>query len=255
MIDLQHLSLGYANKSLLADACATLAKGRLTALIGRNGTGKSTLLRAIAGLNRKYTGVISIDGKDVKTLPSPALARTIAFVTTERTRIANLRCEDVVALGRAPYTNWMGRLQPSDTEIVHSSLDAVGMSDYARRTMDTMSDGECQRIMIARALAQDTPVILLDEPTSFLDMPGRYELVALLRELALRRDKCVLFSTHELDIALNMCHGIALIDGDSATLCHLPAAEMAQSPRLRRLFGEAGPWSGQLFHPTDSQPR
>ena len=96
------------------------------------------------------------------------MAKTLAVVTTERTRIANLRCKDVVAIGRAPYTNWIGRMQETDKEIVMQSLISVGMEAYANRTMDKMSDGECQRVMIARALAQDTPIILLDEPTSFL---------------------------------------------------------------------------------------
>ena len=99
-------------------------------------------------------------------------------------RIANLACEDVVALGRAPYTNWIGRMQQADRDIVSRSLSLVGMSSFARKTMDRMSDGECQRILIARALAQDTPVILLDEPTAFLDLPNRYELASLLRRLA-----------------------------------------------------------------------
>ena len=109
---------------------------------------------------------------------TPEKARQLAFVTTERTRIANLRCEDVVAIGRGPlYTNWIGRMQPQDREIVMRSLSSVGMEAYAGRTMDKMSDGECQRIMIARALAQETPVILLDEPTSFLDMPQPLRIV------------------------------------------------------------------------------
>ena len=158
-------------------------KGRLTALIGRNGTGKSTLLRAIAGLNRRYTGRILLDGHNAADMRAAEMAKTLAFVTTERTRIANLKCKDVVAIGRAPYTNWIGKMQEADKEIVMRSLASVGMEAYAERTMDKMSDGECQRIMIARALAQDTSIILLDEPTSFLDMPNRYELCTLLPRL------------------------------------------------------------------------
>lgn len=126
---------------------------------------------------------IILDGHDIACMKTEDMAKTLAVVTTERTRIANLRCKDVVAIGRAPYTNWIGRMQETDKEIVMQSLISVGMEAYANRTMDKMSDGECQRVMIARALAQDTPIILLDEPTSFLDMPNRYELVALLRRL------------------------------------------------------------------------
>ena len=164
MIQLHDFSIGYGERTLLHEVEAAIPKGSLTALIGRNGTGKSTLLRAIAGLNRRYTGEILLDGRDISDMRADEMAKTLAFVTTERTRIANLKSEDVVAVGRAPYTNWIGRMQDADREIVAWSLASVGMSDYARRTMDKMSDGECQRIMIARALAQSTPVILLDEP-------------------------------------------------------------------------------------------
>ena len=176
MIELHDLSIGYGDRTLLSEVEATIEKGKLTALIGRNGTGKSTLLRAIAGLNRRYSGRILLDGRPAADTRTAEMARTLAFVTTERTRIANLKCKDVVAIGRAPYTNWIGKMQEADKEIVMRSLASVGMEAYAERTMDKMSDGECQRIMIARALAQDTSIILLDEPTSFLDMPNRYEL-------------------------------------------------------------------------------
>lgn len=238
MIELRDFSIGYGDRRLYDHVDATFSDGQLTAFIGRNGTGKSTLLRAIAGLNPHYEGEILLDGRDIRKMRPGELAKTIAFVTTERTRIANLRCEDVVAIGRAPYTNWIGRLQDADREIVMKSLSSVGMSDYATRTMDKMSDGECQRIMIARALAQDTPTILLDEPTSFLDMPNRYGLVALLRRLAHDEGKCVIFSTHELDVALRMCDTIALVD--DGALYHLPAAEMAASGHIQRLFHSPG---------------
>lgn len=235
MIRLEHLTLGYGRRTLLEKVSATLPAGALTALLGRNGTGKSTLLRAIAGLGGRQEGSVFLNGRELAQMPPQRLAETVAFVTTERVRIANLRCRDVVALGRAPYTNWIGRMQREDTEIVLRSLAQVGMSDYAGRTMDRMSDGECQRVMIARALAQQTPIILLDEPTSFLDLPNRYELCSLLARLAHEEGKCILFSTHELDIALSLADGIALIDPPQ--LHHLPTAEMIRSGRIERLFG------------------
>lgn len=234
MIELRDFSIGYEGNTLIDGVNATIGDARLTALIGRNGSGKSTLLRAIAGLNPNYRGTISVDGHALRSMRPQDLAKTIAFVNTERTRIANLRCQDVVATGRAPYTNWIGHLQEIDKEIVFRALASVGMSDYAQRTMDTMSDGECQRVMIARALAQDTPTILLDEPTSFLDMPNRYELVALLRHLAHDEGKCVLFSTHELDIAMLLCDSIALLD-KPALRC-MPTEDMRGSGYIDRLF-------------------
>ena len=219
MIELHDLSIGYGDRTLLSEVEATIEKGKLTALIG---------------LNRRYSGRILLGGRPAADTRTAEMARTLAFVTTERTRIANLKCEDVVAIGRAPYTNWIGRMQKADTEIVMRSLASVGMEDYAERTMDRMSDGECQRIMIARALAQDTPIILLDEPTSFLDMPNRYELCTLLAQLAHDEGKCILFSTHELDIAMSLADAIALID--PPRLVCLPTEEMRRSGCIERLF-------------------
>ena len=226
-IRLDHIRLAYGSRTLLSDACATLAPGTLTALIGRNGTGKSTLLRAVAGLAPAAGGGIELCGRPLDRLTPRQRAETVAFVTTDKVRIANLPCEDVVALGRQ-----------TDRAVVVRALSLVGMEAFARKTMDRMSDGECQRILIARALAQDTPVMLLDEPTAFLDLPNRYELALLLRRLAHDEGKCILFSTHDLDVALTLCDTVALID--TPQLHALPAAEMAASGRIERLFTGGG---------------
>ena len=235
MIRLENISLGYGARRLLEGVTTRFEAGTLTALIGRNGAGKSTLLRALAGLEPLQAGAITIEGTPIAELDGAEAARRVAFVATDKVRIANLPCEDLVALGRAPYTNWIGRLQAVDREIVADALAKVGMSDFARKTMDRMSDGECQRVMIARALAQQTPVILLDEPTAFLDMPNRYELCRLLQRLAHDEQKAIIFSTHELDIASKMCDSIALID--TPQLLHQSAAEMAAGGAIERLFG------------------
>ncbi len=234
MIQLKNLTLAYGDKCLIDNVSAELKQGELTALIGRNGSGKSTLLRAISALGDIGSGEIIIGNRELSEIEPQELARMISLVTTERVRIANLRCRDVVALGRAPYTNWIGRMQKEDEDIVMQSLRRVGMSEYATRTMDTMSDGECQRVMIARALAQETPIILLDEPTSFLDLPNRYELCTLLADLSHSENKCILFSTHELDIALSLSDTIALID--TPNLHHLPVRDMVKSGDIERLF-------------------
>ena len=234
MIQLKDLTLGYGQRILLDRVSAKLSEGGLIALLGRNGSGKSTLLRAIARLGEIASGEVLLNGKEISRLLTEELAKIISFVTTEKIRIPNLKCQDVVALGRAPYTNWVGRLEARDREIVAQSLALLDMSTYAERTMDQMSDGECQRIMIARALAQDTPIILLDEPTSFLDLPNRYELGVLLQKLAHEQNKCILFSTHELDIALTLCDSIALIDRPH--LHYLPTQQMINSGHIERLF-------------------
>lgn len=237
MIRLEDLSVGYEKRLLIENANCKIEGGRLTALIGRNGAGKSTLLRALAGLSMPIAGKVIIEGRDISHIPPIEKAKLISFVTTERIRIANLRCRDVVALGRSPYTNWIGRISHEDEEIVMKSLALVGMEEYAERDMNKMSDGECQRIMVARALAQDTPVLLLDEPTSFLDLPNRYDTCMLLANLAHSENKCVLFSTHELDIAMQICDDIALID--SPNIFVMTAEEMSKSGHIERLFSNS----------------
>ena len=238
MIQLKDLTLGYEQRTLLEKVSAHITGGQLVALLGRNGTGKSTLLRAVMGLEKPQNGEIILHGNNIASLKPEELARNISFVTTDKVRIANLRCRDVVALGRAPYTN----KDITNTTVndyiniakVDNAMRLVGMDSYAEKTMDKMSDGECQRIMIARALAQDTPVILLDEPTAFLDLPNRYELCLLLRKLTQKEGKCILFSTHDLDIALSLCDTIMLIDNPQ--LYSLPTSEMITSGHIERLF-------------------
>lgn len=226
MIQLHHLSIAHsADSPLLTDACAHISRGTLTALIGRNGSGKSSLLRVMSGAARPRGGHVSIDGIDPQKASPRRLARTVALVTTERIRVANLRCADVVALGRAPFTNWLGHMQQADRQFVDCALAMVGMIEFATRTIASLSDGEMQRIMLARALAQDTPVILLDEPTSFLDVANRRQLIRLMAELAHQHQKTILYSTHELDLALHSSDSVMLVTPPQLRL--LPPAEMA----------------------------
>ena len=228
MILFDKLKLGYGSRVLIEELSSHIEGGTLTALVGRNGTGKSTLLRAIVGLQELMGGDIRLQGRSVGDLTSAELAQMVAFVTTDKVRIANLKCRDVVALGRAPYTNWIGRMQEQDRQIVEQSLEMVGMTAFADKTMDQ------QKVMLARALAQQTPIILLDEPTAFLDMPNRYELCILLGRLAHQYGKAILFSTHELDIALELCDKVALIS--PPTLHILPTEEMIRSGYVEQLF-------------------
>lgn len=234
MIKLNDITLSFGSRKLIEHASAHFECGRMTALLGRNGTGKSTLLRAIASLGEVQGGAIEIGGRELSELSNAELARMIAFVNTERVSVEAMTAYDLVAVGRSPYTDWSGRLRSSDHEAIERSIRIAGVEHLADRYVDTLSDGECQRVMIAKALAQDTPAILLDEPTSYLDMPNRYELCTLLGRLAHDEGKCVLFSTHELDIALTLSDNIALVD--TPQLLYMPTGEMIASGSIERLF-------------------
>ena len=234
MIKLNDITLSFGSRKLIEHASAHFECGRMTALLGRNGTGKSTLLRAIASLGEVQGGAIEIGERKLSELSNADLARMVAFVNTERVSVEAMTAYDLVAVGRSPYTDWSGRLRSSDHEVIERSIRIAGVEHLADRYVDTLSDGECQRVMIAKALAQDTPAILLDEPTSYLDMPNRYELCTLLGRLAHDEGKCVLFSTHELDIALTLSDNIALVD--TPQLLYMPTREMIASGSIERLF-------------------
>ena len=234
MIQLSNISLAFGERTLIEGATTRFECGEMVALLGRNGTGKSTLLRAIAKLGEVAQGEIIVDGKAISEIDIRTFARLVAFVNTERIDIDSMRAYDLVAIGRSPYTDWMGRLTNEDREIIERAMQITGVDKLADRMVETLSDGECQRVMIARALAQDSPVILLDEPTAFLDLPNRYELCMLLSRLAHNEGKLIVFSTHELDIALTLADSIALVD--TPRLVHMPTSKMISSGNLERLF-------------------
>lgn len=234
MIQLNNITLAFGERMLISGATTHFECGKMVALLGRNGTGKSTLLRAIAKLGEVSCGEIMVDGRNIVDVDIRSFARLVAFVNTERVDVEALSAYDLVAIGRSPYTDWMGRMTADDRAIIERAMQITGVEHLAQRMVDTLSDGECQRVMIARALAQDTPVILLDEPTAFLDLPNRYELCTLLSRLAHDEGKLVLFSTHELDIALSLADSIALVD--TPDFVHMPTAELISSGRIEKLF-------------------
>lgn len=225
MITLQQLTLGFNSRTLLNNCNATFEQGSLTALVGRNGAGKSTLLRVLAALDTPQAGDVIINNTPISSLNAEQRARLISFVSTQRVRVSNLKCKDVVAIGRTPYTNWMGSLQEQDKQCVAHALEAVGMTAFADRPIDTLSDGESQRIMIARALAQQTPIILLDEPTAFLDIPNRFEICRLLATLAHTENKTIIFSTHDIDAAMPVCDNVAILDNCALNIKPIDSAK------------------------------
>jgi iron complex transport system ATP-binding protein len=181
----------------------SIRKGELVALVGKNGVGKSTLLRTLAGLQKPLGGDIYLSGKRITEYSSLELSTMVGFVSTEPVLVNNMKVFDLIALGRYPYTNWFGRNRPADLENIQASMEMVGISHLRDKNIFQISDGERQRAMIARTLAQDTQLIIMDEPTAFLDLPNKYEVVHLLKTLSREYQKAVVFSTHELGIAID----------------------------------------------------
>ena len=198
-------------RCVASDLNATALPGTLTCLIGHNGTGKSTLLRTIARLQQSIDGRVLIGDNDISTLKPTHLSRMLSIVLTSRPDVRNMTVEELVALGRAPYTGFWGRLSADDRRIVRHSIESVGITAMAERRVCTLSDGEMQKVMIAKSLAQQTPVILLDEPTAFLDFPGKIDLMLLLQRLAHKERKTILLSTHDLETALQTADRLWLL--------------------------------------------
>ena len=217
-IQIRKLKLGYDNKILMESGNIDIPQGELIGLIGRNGVGKSTLLRSISGIEQPLSGSILVAGEPIETMSPAQRAKIVSFVATENVRINGLRVKDVVGFGRSPYTDWFGRMSNEDNQIVMRSLESVMMESFAEKTIDTLSDGERQRVMIARALAQDTPVVLLDEPTAFLDIPNKYQITKLLSSLAKEMNRCILYSTHDLAVAELFCDKLLIIDNGAFTI-------------------------------------
>ena len=205
---LQSLSIGYSHKVIAADINAQIKGGELTCLIGRNGTGKSTLMRTLAGFLKPLGGTALLDGRNVGRLSPAERSHLISVVLTDRVDIDGMRVKDLVSVGRQPYTGFFGKMSSDDEEVVNKAIADVGMTDFAGRQVNSLSDGERQKVMIAKALAQQTPVILLDEPTAFLDYPSKKEMFQMLSKLCHEQGKAALVSTHDLDIALPIADSV-----------------------------------------------
>ena len=200
-LHVQHLTVGYGEKAVQQDLTFSMNSGEIVGLLGPNGAGKSTLLRTLAGLQAALEGSIS-----------PVLTeKNMALVLTEKISLDNTSIHDVVAMGRYPYTSFLGSLSDEGEQIIQQSLAAVGFTDSSAHPFNALSDGEKQRVLIAKALAQQTELILLDEPTAHLDLPNRIRVFRLLRDLAHTQNKTILISTHELDLALATCDRILLL--------------------------------------------
>lgn len=204
----ENISIGYRQKKVVnvvaEDITVTLKTGNLTALVGANGIGKSTLLRTLTGIQKPIAGKVLLNGTDVASLPPAGLARSLSVVLTESLPPSNLTVFELVALGRQPYTNWLGKLTPEDIAKVNESLQLTQTAHLAAKKHYEISDGQLQKVLIARALAQDTSLIILDEPTTHLDLLHKASLLKLLKKLTLEAGKSILYSTHDIALALQL---------------------------------------------------
>ena len=243
-IRLDDLSIGYSikkhhTKEVASHIQATIRSGELTCLLGENGVGKSTLLRTLSAFQPKLGGHIWLLGREVESYTDRQLSRIISVVLTERCEIRNMTVRDLVGMGRSPYTGFWGRLSQNDWEVVDRSIRLVGIEVLASRMVHTLSDGERQKVMIAKALAQETPIIFLDEPTAFLDYPSKVEIMQLLYRLIQTTEKTIFLSTHDLDLALEIADKIWLMERKQGITAGTPE-DLALSGRLKSFFSGRG---------------
>ncbi|WP_407405344.1 ABC transporter ATP-binding protein [Sodaliphilus sp.] len=249
LISTQGLAVGYKRGNeavqLLAGLNLDLCEGTLVALLGMNGAGKSTLLRAITGDTRPLAGKLCYAGRDVTEMSLSERARFMGLVSTDRIAAGGLTVTELVEMGRQPHTGFLGRLSKHDHEVVAHAIESVGMAHKANSYTSSLSDGERQKCMIARALAQETPVIVLDEPTAFLDVASRIETMELLSNLAHKQGKAVLLSSHDMSQSLLKADELWLITHDREVLTGT-ARELVEQGAMERLF----PSPNIRFNPT-----
>ncbi len=203
-----NLSIGYFDKKI-SNCIATninldFKKGKLISLIGANGIGKSTLLRTLTGIQKPISGTVFLNGKKIQDYSHATLAQNLSLVLTEKLPASNLTVFELIALGRQPYTNWMGKLSDVDLFQINHAITITNIEHLRDKKHYEISDGQLQIVLIARALAQDTPVIVLDEPTTHLDLLHKVALLKLLKKLTIETQKCILFSTHDIDLAIQL---------------------------------------------------
>lgn len=216
------LAIGYA-KPLISNINLTLHKNSLTCLVGANGTGKTTFLRTLAGLQRPLSGSVEIDGKQIARLSPAQISRLVSVVLTDKVADSLITVYELVAMGRMPYTGFLGRLSDDDQKIVAESILRLGIDNISDCRLQEISDGQRQRAFIARALAQQTRIIILDEPTAFLDFRSRAQVMELLQNLAHNDGKSVLLSTHELDLAERFGDNFWVMEeGSIEETCQIP---------------------------------
>lgn len=225
-ITTNRLTVGYRGHRVVEDISLSLPCGRLVCLLGPNGAGKSTLLRTLCGFQPPIAGTVTISGSDITTMSAAEVARLVSVVLTDRPPTPSLTAAEMVGMGRATYTGFWGRLGDDDRRLVSEAMQTVGIDSLATRRMGRLSDGERQKVMIAKALAQHTPVIVLDEPTAFLDYPSKVAVMKTLARLAHDEGKTILMSTHDLELATQL--GDELMEIENKHIRRITADEVSR---------------------------
>jgi len=213
ILNISNLSIGYDKKVIADNISFNLKKGELVAIVGVNGIGKSTLLRTIGGFQTKISGSIQIEGKELTTIDTLDLATKVSVVLTDPIASKNMSVKELLALGRQPYTNWLGKLSDEDIAFITKSVSLLELTPFLDKKCYELSDGQLQRVMIARALVQDTSIILLDEPTTHLDLYHKVQILKLLKSIAHKTEKTILFTSHEIELAIQLCDKMLILDG------------------------------------------
>ncbi len=229
------LAVGYNGSVLIHNIDFKLEKGKILTLIGPNGAGKSTILKSIARQLQPLCGTVYLDGRNMAAQSPADLAKQMAVVLTDRIRPDLMTCAEVVAMGRYPYTNLFGKLTPQDTAAVYSALERVHALDLARQNFATLSDGQRQRIMLARAICQQPQVIVLDEPTAYLDIRHKIELLDILREMAQAQQVTVIMSLHEIDLAMKISDQLLCVSGETMGAFG-PPEKVLQTGAIEQLY-------------------
>ncbi len=238
-VSFDHLAVGYGGRALIREIALSIRRGEIISLIGPNGAGKSTILKSLIRQLALIEGRIIYAGEDMRTMDAGELARQMAVVLTERIHPELMTCRDVVETGRYPYTGRMGILGPQDREKAQEALAAVHALEIADQSFDTVSDGQRQRIMLARAICQEPDMIVLDEPTSYLDIRHKLELLGILKELAVKRKMTVIMSLHEIDLAMKISDRVLCVKGEHIPYFGTPDVVFKEET-IRDLFGITG---------------
>lgn len=237
-LKISNLSIGYKSKKIASDLNAKLESGKLTCLVGRNGVGKSTLLRTLAGFQPSLGGEMMLGDRSLAGMDIKQKARHISVVLTGRPDLQQMTVYDIVSMGRSPYTDMWGKMRDEDSAIVEACIRQVGIESLASRNIETLSDGECQKVMIAKALAQQTPIILLDEPTAFLDYPSKAETMRLLKQIAIDSHAALLLSTHDMEMAIRMADQFWVMTTDHRLITGTPSEldNVLANEKLKTIF-------------------